>query len=76
MAHLTLHLDALLCQVQVVRDAHRRGEDEAPLATVRRVHVVLDQSNTITGRTSRPPPGEGMSFAMAIASSRSAASMT
>ena len=69
-------LDALLCQVQVVRDAHRRGEDEAPLAPVRRVHDVLDQSNTITGRTSRPPPGEGMSLAMAIASSRSAASMT
>ena len=28
-------LHALLGQVEVARDAHRRGEDEAPLATVR-----------------------------------------
>ena len=75
-------LDALLGQVDAARDPHRRGEDEAPLATVR----VGDRGRDVgcrahppdvsrTGRTSTPPCGAGHSLATARAWSRSAASM-
>ena len=78
-------LDAFLGEVEVTRDAHRRGEDEAPLATVRVGHgrgnrrgagagIVSAQLKTMIGRTSRPPPRAGICLASSIASSRSAAS--
>ena len=71
-------LHALLGDVEVARDAHRRGEHEGPLATVRggdrggRLHA---QSNTMIGRTSTPPATTGICLATAIAASRSAASI-
>ena len=78
-------LHALLGEVEVARDAHRRGEHEGPLATVRvgdrsgngrvRGHARLRQSNTRTGRTSTPPNRAGTCLATAMASSRSAASI-
>ena len=77
-------LDALLGQVDVPGDAHRRGEHEGPLATVRVGDGGLDrgvhrapaaQSSGRIGRTSTPPNGAGISLARAMASSRSAASM-
>ena len=77
-------LDALLGEIDVAGDPHRRGEHERPLATVRlghrRGHAGTvhrrAQSKTLTGRTSTPPNGAGTCLASAIASSRSAASTT
>ena len=79
-------LDALLSDIDVAGDAYRRGEHEAPLATVRLCHggrdgrlrrlVVTGQSNSMTGRTSTPPKRAGTCLAMAIAASRSGASIT
>ena len=75
-------LHALLGEIEVARDAHRRGEHEGPLATVRvgdrgatAGAVAIAQSNTMIGRTSTPPATTGICLAIAIASSRSAASI-
>ncbi len=77
-------LDALLRQVDVAGDAHRRGEHERPLTTVRLGYRGLDrgilgsvdrvQSKVLIGRTSTPPAGMGICLAKDSASSRSAAS--
>ena len=79
-------LHALFGDVEVARDAHRGGQHERPLVTVgvrdgrryRSSLIVGAEAQFITriGRTSRPPKGIGMSLAMAIAVSRSSASMT
>ena len=65
-------LHALLGQVEVARDAHRRGEHEGPLATVRVGDGAADrrppdgrrsaQSKTMIGRTSTPPSTPGTSL--------------
>ena len=83
-------LHALLGDVEVARDAHRRGEHEGPLATVRvgdrgrdgrgvpgghPVGVPPAQSKDMTGRTSTPPKRAGHVFATASAVSRSGASI-
>ena len=81
-------LNALLGQVDVARDAHRRGEHEGPLATVRIGDSGTDllagpaagghprpQEKVMIGRTSTPPYGAGTCLAIEIASSRSAASI-
>jgi len=71
-------LDALFGLVDVGGDAHRRGEHEGPLTTVRVVHRGADrridghglaQSRVLMGRTSTPPKGAGTALAMARASS-------
>ncbi len=77
-------LDTLLREVDVAGDAHRRGEHERPLATVRIGDRGLDrgtlgsvdrvQSNVLIGRTSTPPAGMGICLAKDSASSKSAAS--
>src|SRR6201999_3509922 len=74
-------LQRLLGEVEVARDAHRRGEHVGPLAPVRVGDGSLDgrQSSTskpISGRTSTPPSTIGVSFARATAWSRSRASIT
>ena len=79
-------LHALFGDVEVACDAHRGGQHERPLVTVgvrdgrryRSSLIVRAEAQFITriGRTSRPPKGIGMSLAMAIAVSRSSASMT
>ena len=79
-------LDALLGEVDAARDAHRRGEHEAPLATVRVGDRGLDVRRSVglrdhpsgkvmIGRTSTPPNGAGQSLAIASAWSRSFASI-
>ena len=75
-------LYALFGHVNVPGDAYRRGEDEAPLVTVRvsdrRFNVVaahVVQPSTQIGRTSTPPWGAGTWLAIEMAASRSGASM-
>jgi len=73
-------LRALFGGVDVARDPHRGGEHEGPLVAVRLRDRNLGVSSCRTqvgmmGRTSTPPRAAGTSLAMAIASSRSAASM-
>ena len=76
-------LHALFGHVNITGHAYRRGENETPLVTVRvgdrRFNVVaahVVQSNTLMGRTSTPPKGAGTWLAMAMAASRSLASIT
>ena len=79
-------LHALLGQVEVARDARRRGEHERPLATVRvgdrratcggAAASVPSGENPMSGRTSTPPSMIGVMPARASAWSRSRASST
>ena len=77
-------LHALLGHVDVAGDANGRREHEGPLATVGRSDRGLDidgtrnaiQPTSLIGRTSTPPKCAGIWLAMAIAASRSPASMT
>jgi hypothetical protein len=83
-------LDALLGNIEITGQAHRRGQHERPLATVRLgqrppdlgrrladlVHAVGGAPEvSMIGRSSTPPPGAGHSLANAKAWSRSAASI-
>ena len=76
-------LHTLLGHVDVTGDPYRRGENEGPLALIGERdrglnldgRVLVAQSKTRMGRTSTPPNGAGTCPAIAMASSRSAASM-
>ena len=75
-------LDALLGEVEVARDAHRRGEDQAPLATVRvgdgrgDGRRVVTQSNSMISRTSIAPRSTGTRLPTSTAAALSATSKT
>src|SRR5215218_2229258 len=69
-------LHRLLRDVEVPRDAHRRGEHVGPLVTMRVLDGVQRTWKSISGTTSTPPSTTGVSLAIASAVSRSRASIT